>query len=47
MTLQYGKPVRFEKVENPAKEQAQRASEIVFQEVKRMHERSSATAAAR
>jgi 1-acyl-sn-glycerol-3-phosphate acyltransferase len=38
VTLQYGKPVRFEKVENPTKEQAQQASEIVFQEVKRMHE---------
>ncbi len=38
VTLQYGKPVRFEKVENPTKEQAQAASEIVFEEVRRMHE---------
>jgi 1-acyl-sn-glycerol-3-phosphate acyltransferase len=37
VTLQYGKPIRFERVENPTREQAQAASEIVFEEVKRMH----------
>jgi 1-acyl-sn-glycerol-3-phosphate acyltransferase len=38
VTLQYGEPIRFERVENPTKEQAQAASEVVFGEVRRMHE---------
>jgi 1-acyl-sn-glycerol-3-phosphate acyltransferase len=37
VTLQYGEPIRFEKVEDPTKEQAQQASEIVFEEIRRMH----------
>ena len=39
VTIQYGKPIRFERVEHPTKEQAQAASEIVFEEVRRMHAR--------
>jgi 1-acyl-sn-glycerol-3-phosphate acyltransferase len=38
VTLQYGEPVRFERVENPTKEQAQEASEVVFEQVRLMHE---------
>jgi 1-acyl-sn-glycerol-3-phosphate acyltransferase len=38
VTLQFGEPIRFERVENPTKEQAQAASEVVFAEVRRMHE---------
>ena len=38
VTLQYGEPIRFESVENPTIEQAQAASEVVFEEVRRMHE---------
>jgi len=37
VTIHYGKPVRFERVEHPTKEQAQAASEVVFQEVRRLH----------
>jgi 1-acyl-sn-glycerol-3-phosphate acyltransferase len=37
VTLQYGEPIRFERVESPTKEQAQVASEVVFEEVRRMH----------
>jgi 1-acyl-sn-glycerol-3-phosphate acyltransferase len=37
VTVQYGKPIRFEKVENPTKEQAQEASEVVFEQVRQMH----------
>jgi 1-acyl-sn-glycerol-3-phosphate acyltransferase len=37
VTLQYGEPVRFERVEDPTKEQAQAASEAVFAEVRRLH----------
>jgi 1-acyl-sn-glycerol-3-phosphate acyltransferase len=37
VTVQYGEPIRFERVENPTREQAQAASEIVFEEVRRMH----------
>ena len=38
VTLHYGEPIRFERVEEPTQEQAQAASEIVFAEVRRMHE---------
>jgi 1-acyl-sn-glycerol-3-phosphate acyltransferase len=34
VTVQFGKPVRFERVEDPSKEQAQAASELVFDDVK-------------
>jgi 1-acyl-sn-glycerol-3-phosphate acyltransferase len=37
ITVHYGEPLRFERVENPTKEQAQAASEIVFERVKQMH----------
>jgi 1-acyl-sn-glycerol-3-phosphate acyltransferase len=37
VTVHYGEPLRFERVENPTKEQAQAASEIVFERVKRLH----------
>jgi 1-acyl-sn-glycerol-3-phosphate acyltransferase len=37
VTLQFGEPIRFERVESPTKEQAQAASEVVFEEVQRMH----------
>jgi 1-acyl-sn-glycerol-3-phosphate acyltransferase len=30
VTVQYGDPIRFEKVENPSRDQAQAASEVVF-----------------
>src|SRR5919197_3194489 len=37
VTIQYGKPVRFEKVESPTREQAQAASEVVFDQVRELH----------
>jgi 1-acyl-sn-glycerol-3-phosphate acyltransferase len=37
VTVHYGKPLRFEKVEEPTKEQAQAASEVVFDRVAEMH----------
>jgi 1-acyl-sn-glycerol-3-phosphate acyltransferase len=37
VTLHFGEPVRFERVEDPTKEQAQAASEVVFEEVSRLH----------
>jgi 1-acyl-sn-glycerol-3-phosphate acyltransferase len=37
VTVQYGEPIRFERVENPSKEQAQAASEAIFEEVRSMH----------
>jgi 1-acyl-sn-glycerol-3-phosphate acyltransferase len=39
VTVQFGAPVRFERVEEPAREQAQTASEVVFDRVKTMHSR--------
>jgi 1-acyl-sn-glycerol-3-phosphate acyltransferase len=39
VTVQFGDPVRFERVENPTREQAQAASEVVFEEVRRLHTR--------
>jgi 1-acyl-sn-glycerol-3-phosphate acyltransferase len=39
VTIHYGSPVRFERVESPSREQAQAASEIVFAEVRRLHSR--------
>jgi len=38
VTLQYGKPLRFERIENPTKEQAQAASGVVFDHVREMHQ---------
>jgi 1-acyl-sn-glycerol-3-phosphate acyltransferase len=37
VTVQYGEPLQFEKVDEPTKEQAQGASEIVFERVVGMH----------
>jgi 1-acyl-sn-glycerol-3-phosphate acyltransferase len=37
VTIHYGEPVRFERVEEPTKEQAQAASEVIFEEVRRLH----------
>jgi 1-acyl-sn-glycerol-3-phosphate acyltransferase len=42
VTVQYGKPMRFERVESPTREQAQAASEIIFEEVRGLHSRLSA-----
>ena len=37
VTIQFGEPLRFEQVTEPTKEQAQAASEIVFDRVREMH----------
>jgi 1-acyl-sn-glycerol-3-phosphate acyltransferase len=37
VTVQYGKPIRFEQVDEPTRDQAQGASEMVFAEVRAMH----------
>ena len=37
VTVQFGEPLRFERVPTPAKEQAQAASEIVFDRVRTLH----------
>ena len=37
VTVQYGKPIRFQQVDEPTKEQSQAASERVFEDVRRMH----------
>jgi len=39
VTVQFGEPLRFEQVAEPSKEEAQRASEVVFERVKEMHSR--------
>ena len=39
VTVHYGEAIRFEQVESPTREQSQEASEIVFEEVKRLHAR--------
>ena len=39
VTVQFSEPVRFEQVPEPTKEQAQAASELVFDEVKVLHGR--------
>jgi len=38
VTIQYGEPLRFEQVDSPTREQSQAASEIVFEEVKELHD---------
>ncbi len=45
VTVQFGEPLRFEQVAEPTKEQAQAASEIVFDRVREMHGSWSARAA--
>jgi 1-acyl-sn-glycerol-3-phosphate acyltransferase len=37
VTVHYGDPIRFEKVENPTREQAQAAAEAVFDDVKKLY----------
>jgi hypothetical protein len=37
--VQFGEPLRFEQVTEPTKEQAQAASEIIFERVREMHSR--------
>ena len=38
VTVLYGEPVRFEKVENPSREQQQAAAELVFERVKALYD---------
>jgi 1-acyl-sn-glycerol-3-phosphate acyltransferase len=38
VTVLYGEPIRFDKVENPTKEQQQAAAELVFERVKALYE---------
>jgi 1-acyl-sn-glycerol-3-phosphate acyltransferase len=37
VTVQYGKPLRFERVESPSREQSQAASELIFEEIKALY----------
>ena len=37
VTVQFGDPIRFEQLEHPSREQAQAASEVVFEEVQRLY----------
>jgi 1-acyl-sn-glycerol-3-phosphate acyltransferase len=39
VTAQFGSPLRFERVERPTREQAQAASEVVFERVRQLHDR--------
>ena len=39
VTVQFGDPVRFERVEEPSREQAEAASQVIFSEVRTMHSR--------
>jgi 1-acyl-sn-glycerol-3-phosphate acyltransferase len=39
VTVQFGEPIKFEAVAEPTREQAQTASEIVFERVRSMHGR--------
>lgn len=54
VTVQYGNPIRFEQVDEPTREQAQAAADVVFAEIKTLHDglrdangRKKAIAAAR
>nr|MDP8944113.1 1-acyl-sn-glycerol-3-phosphate acyltransferase [Actinomycetota bacterium] len=38
VTVQYGDPLRFERVESPTREQAQAASEAIFEEIRALHD---------
>ena len=38
VTIQYGEPIKFEQVLQPTREQAQRASAVVFERIREMHE---------
>ena len=37
VTVQYGDPIRFDKVENPTREQSQAASEIIFEGIEKVY----------
>jgi 1-acyl-sn-glycerol-3-phosphate acyltransferase len=37
VTVQYGDPIRFEQVDEPTREQAQAAADVVFAEIKSLH----------
>jgi 1-acyl-sn-glycerol-3-phosphate acyltransferase len=37
VTVQYGDPIRFDKVENPTRDQAQAASEVIFAEIEKVY----------
>jgi 1-acyl-sn-glycerol-3-phosphate acyltransferase len=37
VTVQFGDPIRFEQVEHPTREQAQAASELVFEDVEKLY----------
>src|SRR4051812_14795070 len=37
VTVQYGDPIRFDKVDNPTKEQAQAASDIIFEGIEKVY----------
>jgi 1-acyl-sn-glycerol-3-phosphate acyltransferase len=37
VTVQYGDPIRFQQVDEPTREQAQEASNVIFEEVKKLH----------
>jgi 1-acyl-sn-glycerol-3-phosphate acyltransferase len=37
VTVQYGDPIRFERVESPSRDQAQAASEVVFSQVEKLY----------
>jgi 1-acyl-sn-glycerol-3-phosphate acyltransferase len=37
VTVQFGDPIRFEQVEHPSREQAQAASELVFEDVQKLY----------
>src|SRR2546423_4444586 len=37
VTIQYGDPVRFERVESPTREQAQAAADLIFERVQQMY----------
>jgi 1-acyl-sn-glycerol-3-phosphate acyltransferase len=39
VTVQFAEPLRFERIEEPSREEAQAASELVFDEVKDIHSR--------
>lgn len=38
VTVQYGDPIRFERVENPTKAQSQAASEMIFERIKELYQ---------
>jgi 1-acyl-sn-glycerol-3-phosphate acyltransferase len=38
VTVQYGDPIRFERVESPTREQAQAAADVIFESVKELYQ---------